>query len=429
MVKLHIGCGSFYKVGYVNIDFYDNTIADIVMPADELSYTSSSVDTIEAYHVIEHFDYTKILYVLSEWFRVLKPEGILVIETPDLEESFKDYVKGSIIERKSMITWIFGTDAPGMRHKCGFSFDVIEEILRKVGFANISKEKQKTHAYARGMRIICKKSSCGFEKYQILTLFRKRLKKETQEFIDTPELLIDFEENCIEKLNAILFEFLKTKNKKYLDQMLVEISPYCPTAVRTLLELMHDSKITSAIETHVDIARYLEGICFSGKLFSLWEKMEKPLGKEKETFMKLIMLARLSLKKLLSFPSSESVRKKFEKIEGKKIKYISRYSIQVESDRLFRLAVKDFANNRLENARRLLCRALRLTPDNFLLHWNLARIYAREEERQQSMKFYSNALDMVKEARFKQILMKEIQNSSEKKSRAELPVDEQTLGM
>lgn len=429
MVKLHIGCGKFYKPGYVNIDFYDSAIADVVMPADELSYPSNSVDTIEAYHIIEHFDCVKVLYVLSEWFRVLKPGGVLVLETPDLEETFKEYLDSGIVERKKMIRWIFGTDSAGMSHKCCFPFDTIREILEKAGFVDVTKKEQKTHTYAPGMRIICTKPLSGFESYQISALFRKRLKKEIKEFINTPELFIDFEENCVEKLTAILSEFLERRNKKCLDQALVEISPYCPTAVRVFLEAMYTSKITDKIETHMEVVKFLERIHLPGKLFSLWETMEEPLGKEKETLTKLLMLANLSLKKLLSPPSSDEVKEKLEKIETKKMKYLSRHVIKIESDRLFRLAVRNFANNNLEDARQLLHKALKLTPDDPLLHWNLARIYAKEEERQKAMKSYTSALDLTRVAKFKQILMKEIQNLSEKKSPAEVPVDEHVLGV
>lgn len=428
-MKLHVGCGKFYKPGYVNIDFYDRSVSDAVMPADELNYPSNSADIIEAYQIIEHFDCVKVPYVLSEWFRVLKPRGTLVIETPDLEAAFKEYIDVNIEQRKRAINWIFGTDSPGMRHKCCFSFDILKEVLTKAGFVNIIRQQQKTYTYACGMRIVCTKPLHKFKKYQILALLRKKLRKEIEGFIETTELLMDFEENCIEKITALLWEFFEKRNKKSLDQILIEVSPHCPTAVRTVFETIHESKIADHLNAHMETARYLERIRFPGKVFSLWQQMEKPMGREIQTFTNLLAVAGLSVKELLASSSPSKIKEKLEKIRGKDMKYLSLHVIRMESDRLFRLAVKYFANGRLQDARKLLVASIKLTPDNFLLHWNLARILALEEKKSEAEEAYTRVFNLIEETKFKEVLSKEMQDAKRSGLYEKLPIDEQVLGL
>ena len=91
-MKLHIGCGKDYQQGFINIDAYDNTVADHIMPADNLTYHSNTIDEIHAKQLIEHLGLSKTMYGLAEWFRVLKPQGKLLIETPHLEKSITSFI-------------------------------------------------------------------------------------------------------------------------------------------------------------------------------------------------------------------------------------------------------------------------------------------------------------------------------------------------
>ena len=83
-IKLNLGCGSVYKPSYINIDKFDNSVADKICDIGDLPFKSNSVELIEASQVIEHFDYVHCKYILSEWFRVLKPRGVMIMETPEL---------------------------------------------------------------------------------------------------------------------------------------------------------------------------------------------------------------------------------------------------------------------------------------------------------------------------------------------------------
>ena len=138
-MKLNIGCGKVYKEGFVNIDAFDKSVADKIMDADNLDFLNDSVDEIYAGQLIEHLGIIKSIYTLSEWFRVLKPGGILTVETPFIEESFKRFLKGDRETKKVLINWIYGLDTEGMTHKFCFPEDLLEEVLNRAGFVDFKK--------------------------------------------------------------------------------------------------------------------------------------------------------------------------------------------------------------------------------------------------------------------------------------------------
>jgi predicted SAM-dependent methyltransferase len=83
-VKLHLGCGKRHIPGFVHIDAVDHPHIDHVCQIDRLPFIADgSVDLIYACHVLEHFKRREVDSVLGEWFRVLKPGGILRLAVPD----------------------------------------------------------------------------------------------------------------------------------------------------------------------------------------------------------------------------------------------------------------------------------------------------------------------------------------------------------
>jgi len=83
-MNLHIGCGEVYFDGWVNID-KDSEKADKKHDARKrLPYKDNSVDFIYNEHFIEHITVEEAVKILIDFYRVLKPEGVLRIATPDL---------------------------------------------------------------------------------------------------------------------------------------------------------------------------------------------------------------------------------------------------------------------------------------------------------------------------------------------------------
>ena len=128
-MKLNLGCGGEYKEGYINIDAFNSTVADELMSATALKFADNSIEIIEARQLIEHLGFIESIYALAECFRVLEPNGILIIETPDIMNSFKKYVEGDDEMRKNILPWIYGLETPGMQHKFCFPDVLLEKFL------------------------------------------------------------------------------------------------------------------------------------------------------------------------------------------------------------------------------------------------------------------------------------------------------------
>ena len=89
-MKLHLGCGKRYIEGFTHIDLAKYDHIDFEMPVDKLNiFSNNSIDEIYASHVIEYFDRDKVKIVLEEWYRVLKPGGLLRLAVPNFNSLIK----------------------------------------------------------------------------------------------------------------------------------------------------------------------------------------------------------------------------------------------------------------------------------------------------------------------------------------------------
>jgi predicted SAM-dependent methyltransferase len=116
MNKLNLGCGDDILEGWINIDAY-NPIAQVKADVSSLPYDDNFADVILASHVIEHFHFHDGFKVINEWKRVLKPDGKLIIETPDLLEGICCVTR----RRKMQFIWTFLCFSMGFRTNTLFS--------------------------------------------------------------------------------------------------------------------------------------------------------------------------------------------------------------------------------------------------------------------------------------------------------------------
>ena len=138
-IKLHLGCGKRYIPGFIHIDARKLPHVDYVASADKLDmFKDNSVDLIYNCCLLEHFKRYETENVLREWYRVLKPGGILRISVPDFEKLIKVYKKyhdlklilGGLVSRQ---------DYPENIHYMIFDFKILSEFLEKVGFKKIHR--------------------------------------------------------------------------------------------------------------------------------------------------------------------------------------------------------------------------------------------------------------------------------------------------
>lgn len=134
---LNVGCGNRIMEGYINIDLH-NPKADVKWDLREpLPYKDNSIDVIYAQHIIEHFTRLEWRKIKTDWYRVLRPEGILIIECPDILRWMKRFIED---ENNRWSYWILGIyggqeeHGEGQLHKNGFSIGNLSVDLEEEGF-------------------------------------------------------------------------------------------------------------------------------------------------------------------------------------------------------------------------------------------------------------------------------------------------------
>jgi 2-polyprenyl-3-methyl-5-hydroxy-6-metoxy-1,4-benzoquinol methylase len=91
----------------------------------ELPFPDASFDVLTAWHVIEHVENVQV--TLAEWFRVLRPDGILALETPDASSPIVR-LRGSSYRK----FW-----AP--EHTYTFTPSTLSEFMRRAGFETVRR--------------------------------------------------------------------------------------------------------------------------------------------------------------------------------------------------------------------------------------------------------------------------------------------------
>ncbi len=139
-IKLHLGCGPNYLEGYINIDKYDHSIADFNYDILNLPFDNNSVVEIYSSHLIEHLSYEEFEKGINEWFRILRKEGKLIMQFPDLIKCMQHFINNKDGKREYWRKTIYGLQTnEGHFHKNGFTFDEIKKTLLKKGFKKIIK--------------------------------------------------------------------------------------------------------------------------------------------------------------------------------------------------------------------------------------------------------------------------------------------------
>jgi SAM-dependent methyltransferase len=161
---LHVGCGPAQKQSTtaefsldhwqeLRFDIDPNVTPDIVGTMTDMSAVEDNyVDAIYSSHNIEHLYAHEVAEALSEFNRVLKKDGFLILTCPDLQEVAKLIAADKLIEPAytapagpiTPLDILYGfrpSIAQGntyMAHRCGFTESVLRGTLVANGFATVA---------------------------------------------------------------------------------------------------------------------------------------------------------------------------------------------------------------------------------------------------------------------------------------------------
>ena len=143
--RLNWGCGGHTLPGWINSDQKDGAGIDLSCDiAEGLPLETGSMDYVVSIHALPEVHYDRIVPVLAELRRVIKPGGILRLCLPDLLKGIRAYERG---DRDYFL--VPDEDAKSLGAKLItqliwygysrtlFTSEFIEEMLIKAGFSRV----------------------------------------------------------------------------------------------------------------------------------------------------------------------------------------------------------------------------------------------------------------------------------------------------
>jgi len=163
---LHVGCGpkrkdrttaGFADWNELRFDIDESVQPDLVGTMTDMSSVSTeSVDAVFSSHNIEHLYPHEVPVALSEFLRVLKPDGFAVITCPDLQAVCALVAEDKLTEPAytspagpiAPLDILYGHRPPMamgnlyMAHRCGFTEKVLSGTLQSSGFKRVASMKR-----------------------------------------------------------------------------------------------------------------------------------------------------------------------------------------------------------------------------------------------------------------------------------------------
>lgn len=93
MAKYNLGAGGQNYEGFINLDLFAPCEPDVVGKLPDLPFVSESAEEIVASHILEHLTHVDAIATLAECFRVLKPDGSVIVAVPDTREIMRGYIE------------------------------------------------------------------------------------------------------------------------------------------------------------------------------------------------------------------------------------------------------------------------------------------------------------------------------------------------
>ena len=373
-MKINIGCGRTYRKGFVNVDAFDKSVADLVMSAHHLEFDDNVAELIECSHVLEHLGAVRSIYAISEFYRVLKPGGALKIATPDIETAFESFKKRDSDDRKYLMNWIYGLDIDGMSHKYGYPEELLRDLLSEVGFVSIRTKQRWIDSNQPELLAICKKP-LRTDGFHLVSQYRHKLIEDQVIRIDDQVIGLD-QNRIIQRPSQAIVETSPNKilSSRVIIDTCLESPDICLVFVRFLVQ--NGYAIPAALSEAVELAKSL---ALPEVLALILEQMPDIPESQDEFLLNTLDLGRKSITKLAKRKQRDSVVTALERTRNQiseplGLALFSEEAIEQASLRALSTGIQAFAKDDLRGASYLLKRSIHLNRLNLLARWNLARV-------------------------------------------------------
>lgn len=144
---LHVGCGGDAKPEWATeyletrLDIDESCNPDIVASMTSLG-DIGTYDAVYCCHALEHLFPHEVETALSEFRRVLNPEGFAMVMVPDLEDvkATDEVILDAPCGPITGLDMIYGkrdvlAEKPYMAHKTGFVYDTLLKAFAAAGFS------------------------------------------------------------------------------------------------------------------------------------------------------------------------------------------------------------------------------------------------------------------------------------------------------
>lgn len=402
-MKLNIGCGSKYLKDYINIDPLNRTIADKFYQAWSLPYGDNSVDEVIADQVIEHLGSTTFLYALSEWYKILKDDGKLIISTPDLETSFIRFLpeKESLQKRSFYLNWVFGQENKGFEHKFVFYIDDLVKLLENQGFIvkKIEKYENSIKKVQPAFKIICIKKSNPI--LQKISLIRKIIIEEKIMDLDNLKIYHYSIEEILEKIKQALI----SKNNENILSTIKQTMIVSPDLCLLIIPILKNTKTLTISDIYLKVAQQLSNAAFTKKLNRLFFLFPKMAGQQDIALNKIKIIALSYIDALLKNTPNQKALDLFNDITINENDYMfgnescppffTSLTLTYISEIFLSLGLKYFVLNDFKKAEVNLYSSIKYYADNVFSYWNLARLKLVENKIPEAIIWYEKTLELT----------------------------------
>lgn len=155
-----LGCGNkelgeHYQTSegdVLHVDMREDAQPDFRCDVRKTPFATGEFDVVFSSHTLEHFDRKEIPEILDEWIRILKPEGEFRLNLPNMEWAAQHIMNKEI--DNDVMNVLYGAQTYSTNyHRCGFTPQIIEQLLAERGFKKFVWDYHNYHMFVRAWKV------------------------------------------------------------------------------------------------------------------------------------------------------------------------------------------------------------------------------------------------------------------------------------